>query len=132
MYAKSIARIAVALTATAVLAATALLHAQQITGPDITAGLSNPARWLTYSGDYTGHRHSPLMAITPANAATLRPAWTFQTGVAGHFEATPIVIDGTMYLTGPQNHAWAIDGATGKEIWHYQYQLPEGLKVCCG
>jgi alcohol dehydrogenase (cytochrome c) len=116
----------------ALIAGGGLRAQQQITGDDIMHGMKNPARWLLYSGDYTGQRHSPLIEITPGNVASLRPEWTFQTGVVGKFEATPIVIDGILYATGPLNHAWAIDGATGKQIWHYQRQLPEGLKVCCG
>ncbi len=109
--------------------------AQDITTKDIMDGLANPARWLTYSGDYTGQRHSPLTQITPANAARLAPQWTFQTGITGHkFEATPVVIDGIMYMTGPMNSAWAIDAKTGKQIWRYQRNLPPTtqLKVCCG
>ena len=47
---------------------------------DILAGFSNPERWLTYSGDYSGKRHSPLQQITPENVSGLRPVWTFQTG----------------------------------------------------
>ena len=50
----------------------------------------------------------------------------------GQFEATPVVLNGILYVTGPQNHAWAIDGSTGKQIWQYQRALPAGLKVCCG
>ena len=95
-------------------------HAQGISSKDLLDGFANPARWLTYSGDYSGRRHSPLTQITPANASQLAAQWTFQTGVAGKFEATPIVLDGILYVTGPQNHAWAIDGRTGAQIWHYQ------------
>ena len=58
--------------------------------------------------------------------------WAFQTGVLGKFEATPLVIDGVLYLTGPENAAWAIDARTGRQIWRYQRRLPEGLNVCCG
>ncbi len=103
-----------------------------ITAKDLLDGLSNPTRWLTYSGDYTGQRFSPLTQITPANAGQLAAQWTFQTGVVNKFEATPIVLDGVLYLTGALNHAWAVDARSGKQIWHYQRQLPEGLKVCCG
>jgi alcohol dehydrogenase (cytochrome c) len=109
--------------------------AQQIAGEDLSNGLSNPSRWLTYSGDYSGRRHSPLVEITPANAGQLRPVWTFQTGLAGHkFEATPIVVDGVLYVSGPLNHAWAIDGRTGRQLWRYQRPLPpeEEMRVCCG
>jgi alcohol dehydrogenase (cytochrome c) len=116
------------------LASTAIIPiaAQSITSKDLLDGLANPSRWLTHSGDYFGHRFSPLTQITAANVDQLAAQWTFQTGVVNKFEATPIVIDGTLYVAGALNHAWAIDGRTGKQIWHYQRKLPEGLKVCCG
>jgi alcohol dehydrogenase (cytochrome c) len=100
----------------------------------LLSGLANPGRWLTYSGDYSGQRHSPLSQITPANAGTLTEVWTFRTGVSGKFEATPLVIDGIVYATGPNNTAWALDAATGREIWRYQRTLPPQtqLRVCCG
>jgi len=113
-------------------AVSASINAQEITTKDLLDGLANPARWLTHSGDYTGRRFSPLTQITPANAGQLAPQWTFQTGVVNKFEATPIVVDGVLYVTGALNHAWAIDARTGRQIWHYQRPLPQGLKVCCG
>ncbi len=64
-----------------------------ITYRDILDGLKDPARWLTYSGDYTGQRHSPLTQITPQNVAGLKHQWTFQTGTTTRgrgFEATPL------------------------------------------
>jgi alcohol dehydrogenase (cytochrome c) len=108
------------------------LGAQDISMPDLGAGLANPSRWLTYSGDFTGQRFSPLSEITATNASGLAAQWTFQTNVVNKFEATPIVVDGTLYITGALNHAWAVDGRTGRQIWHYQRTLPSGLKVCCG
>src|SRR5262249_14714022 len=124
-------------TAVAVVAAviSASPAAQDITSKDLLDGLANPSRWLTYSGTYDGQRFSPLTEITPANAGQLSARWTFQTGISGHkFEATPVVVDGTLYVTGPLNHAWAIEGKTGKQLWHYQRSLPaaDQLKVCCG
>ncbi|HEY1911712.1 MAG TPA: PQQ-dependent dehydrogenase, methanol/ethanol family [Vicinamibacterales bacterium] len=116
----------------ATLAAVSTVRAQDISTKDLLDGLANPARWLTHSGDYSGQRFSPLTQITPANVGTLAAQWAFQTNVPLKFEATPIVIDGTLYVTGSLNHAWAIDGKTGRQIWHYQRTLPEGLKVCCG
>ena len=123
-------RIAAAMLTVAGMAAP--LSAQSVTDADLAKGLSDPSRWLIVSGDYTGQRLSPLTQITPANASQLAPLWTFQAGVTGQFEATPVVLDGVLYVTGPQNHAWAIDGKTGKQIWHYQRVMPAGLKVCCG
>ena len=132
----TIPRVVVAVAAAAAASAVVVtLQAQSAgtTTADIQAGFANPAKWLSVHGDYTGQRHSPLTQITPANAAQLTPVWTFQTGgVQGQFEATPIVIDGVLYYTGPQNHAWAVDAKTGKEVWHYQRTLVAGLKVCCG
>jgi alcohol dehydrogenase (cytochrome c) len=114
------------------LAAISTVSAQDITSKELLDGLTNPSRWLTHSGDYAGHRFSPLKEITPANASQLAAQWTFQTGVNNKFEATPIVIDGMLYITGALNHAWAIDSRTGRQLWHYQRALPQTLKVCCG
>jgi len=99
----------------------------------IDAGAVDPAQWLTYSGDYSGRRHSSLTQITPSNVAQLTAAWTFETGVAGKWEASPLVIGGVIYATGPNNTAWAIDPKTGQQIWRYQRELTLGdLSVCCG
>src|SRR5215216_1870134 len=68
-----------------------------ITSQDLLDGFKNPSRWLMYSGDYTGRRHSPLTQITPANVGRLAAQWTFQTEnmVTGRgFEGTPLMIDG--------------------------------------
>src|SRR5687767_6094737 len=119
-------------TFSAVVVASVALGAQIISNNDLLDGLANPARWLTYSGDYSGRHHSPLTEITPANASRLTPQWTMQTGVLGKFEATPLVIDGNLYISGYDNHVWALDGRTGKQLWHYQRRLPEGIDACCG
>jgi glucose dehydrogenase len=60
-----------------------------------------PGSWLTYSGDYFGHRHSALDQITAANVAALRPAWVYQVAGQGQMETSAIVADGVMYVTGP-------------------------------
>src|SRR3954468_3522368 len=104
------------------------LAAQDISGKDLLAGLSDPTRWLSVYGDYTGQHFSPLSEITPANAAQLAPRWTFQTNVIGNLEASPIVLGGVLYITGPLNNTWAIDAATGKALWSCRYTLPQGLK----
>ena len=124
-------------TATAALmlatCAAAYAHAQQIGTSDLLRGLAAPARWLTYSGDYTSKRHSPLTQVTPDNVGRLTQLWTFETGLgfgrSAKFEATPIAVDGTLYVTGLFNHAWAIDGRTGSVIWHYERKLPPTLSV---
>ena len=116
---------------------TAGIAAQQpsaaITWADLQSGLKDPTRWLTYSGDNTGQRHSPLTQITPANVHQLQPQWTFQTDTLGRFQTTSLLVDNVLYVTGPQNVAWAIDAKTGRQIWRYKRELPAtGLTACCG
>jgi alcohol dehydrogenase (cytochrome c) len=103
-----------------------------ITSQDLADGLKDSSRWLTYSGNYSGQRHSPLTQITPENVDRLAAQWTFQTGTLGSFQTTPIVVDGVLYVTGFNNNAWAIDARTGRQIWRYRRELPENLKLCCG
>jgi alcohol dehydrogenase (cytochrome c) len=101
-----------------------------VTAADLAKGLEHPSRWLTYSGDYTGRRHSPLKQITPGNASRLAAQWTFQAEgmVTGRgFEASPLMMDGILYITGNNNMAWAIDARTGRQIWRYRRPLPAGL-----
>ena len=101
-----------------------------VTYEDILNGLSEPSKWLTYSGDYTGQRHSPLTMITPGNVQDLVPIWTFQTGTMTRgrgFETTPLVLDGVLYVTGSNNFAWALDARTGRPFWQYRRNLPDDL-----
>jgi alcohol dehydrogenase (cytochrome c) len=123
-------------TLLAVFAASVTLAAQgaapQVTSQDLLDGLKDPGKWLTYGGDYNGTRHSPLTQLTPENVGQLAAQWTFQTGTLGSFQTTPLVIDGIIYATGYQNHAWAIDARTGRPIWRYRRNLPDDLHNCCG
>ena len=98
-----------------------------VTAADIAAGLADPTRWLTFSGDYSGARHSPLKQITPRNVASAQgPQWTFQSGTYARgrgFETTPLALDGVLYVTGPNGYAWAIDARTGRPFWEYRRTL---------
>jgi alcohol dehydrogenase (cytochrome c) len=107
--------------------------AQSVSAEQLNAALgANPEAWLHYSGDYSGQRHSSLTQITPANVPQLAVQWAFQTATLGRFETTPLLIDGVLYVTGPNNTAWAIDARTGRQIWRYIRDLPEGIDLCCG
>jgi alcohol dehydrogenase (cytochrome c) len=101
-----------------------------VTSQDLLDGFKNPARWLTFSGDYSGRRHSPLKQITPENVRRLAPLWTFQAEgmvINRGYETTPLVLDGVMYITGNNNYAWAVDMRSGRQIWRYRRVLPPGL-----
>ena len=99
---------------------------------DILAGLQDGTKWLTYGGNYFGHRHSPLTQITPENVSQLKSEWTFQTRNTGNFQSTPLVIDGVLYVTGWGGTAWAIDARSGRQIWQYRRNLPDDIRACCG
>jgi alcohol dehydrogenase (cytochrome c) len=106
-----------------------------VSNQDVIDGLKDPTRWLTFGGNYSNHRFSPLTHITPRNVDGLRPQWLFQTEVPAPgrgFETTPLVVDGVMYVTGNQNTAWALDARTGRRIWSYRRKLPDLMRVCCG
>ncbi len=103
---------------------------KEVTSKDLLDGLKNPERWLTYSGDYTSRRYSPLKQITPGNVEKLVAKWTFTADgmPAGRgFTASPLVVDGVIYMTGNRNMAWAIDARTGRQLWAYKRELPTGL-----
>jgi alcohol dehydrogenase (cytochrome c) len=74
--------------------------------------------WLTYHGDYSGKRHSTLTQITPANVHQMTLAWAFQTGGTQQIKATPILANGVIYVTTPDN-VWAVDARTGRQLWRY-------------
>jgi alcohol dehydrogenase (cytochrome c) len=74
--------------------------------------------WPSYHGDYSGRRHSSLTEITPQNVKDLTLLWAFQTDQSATIKATPILVDGILYFTVPDN-IWAIDARSGHQIWRY-------------
>ncbi|GAB3695737.1 PQQ-dependent dehydrogenase, methanol/ethanol family [Saccharopolyspora tripterygii] len=96
--------------------------------------------WLTYYGAYDGQRHSLLDEINTENVKSIGPTWIFQAGTAGMiagastyaFEATPIVVDGVMYVSGWDGWVWALDAKTGAQLWRYKHAVPYDVSLCCG
>lgn len=88
-----------------------------------------PGQWLTYSRTYSGTRYSPLKQIHSGNVAQLRPAWIYQLRNAGVFEATPIVVDGVMYIVEPPSNVTALDVGTGRRLWSWTARLPRDVKA---
>src|SRR6185437_3482665 len=76
--------------------------------------------WPQYHGDYSGRRHSSLKQITPQNVEELGLAWEFQTGQRGVLKCSPLLVNGVLYFTVP-NNVWAVDARSGHQIWHYTY-----------
>ena len=117
--------------ATLVLALASMMAAQ-VPYEQILKADSAPGSWLTYSGDYAGHRYCGLAAIHRDNVARLRPAWIYQTNDLNSFEASPIVAGGILYLSEPPSHAAALDLRTGRPIWQFRRAVPSDVGVCCG
>jgi alcohol dehydrogenase (cytochrome c) len=104
----------------------------QVTSDRLINSARDPQQWLTYSGSYDGSRYTPLDQVNRANVQRLSLQWVFQTGVRGTHETTPLVVDGVMYFTAPNNHAYAVDVRTGRPLWHYERTLPKEMSLCCG
>ena len=98
-----------------------------------TIAVSKPdGDWPAYGRDGGGTRYSPLAQINRGNVKNLKIAWQYQTGAASEkgetarksaFEATPILVDGTLYLSTPFNRVIALDPETGKEKWTYDPKI---------
>jgi alcohol dehydrogenase (cytochrome c) len=117
--------------------AATLAQAQSDSGPltfdRIVNASKEPQNWLTYWGDYSAVRHRDIRQINTQNVKDLRVEWIFQTGLrGGSFETVPLVLDGTMYFSGGEGSAYAIDGKTGRQLWEYHYQMGKDVKTCCG
>ncbi|PYX29012.1 MAG: acido-empty-quinoprotein group A [Acidobacteria bacterium] len=95
-------------------------------GVDAQMLLHPPAdSWPGYHGDYSGRRHSALTQITPQNVKNLTLAWAFQTDQRAEIKSSPLLVDGILYFTVPDN-IWAVDARSGHQIWHYTNPKDKG------
>ncbi|MDA2924576.1 PQQ-dependent dehydrogenase, methanol/ethanol family [Acidobacteria bacterium AH-259-L09] len=111
--------------------ATGSAHAQ-VTFERLLAADREPRNWLTYSGTYSSTRHSLLDQIDRGNVADLELKWVFQAQSLQSFEATPLVVDGIMYLTEAPNTVVALDAKLGRVFWTYPYRPSAKARPCCG
>ena len=93
---------------------------------------NEPQNWLTYSGNYSSQRYSPLAQVDSANVKNLELKWVFQAQSLQKFESTPLVVDGIMYLTQSPNDIVALDAKTGRVFWVYHYVTSPASRPCCG
>ena len=94
-----------------------------------------PENWLTYGRSYDSQRHSPLDQITKENVRQLAPAWIFPMPGSRQLESVPIVVDGVMYVSQP-NEVYALDARAGRQIWSWRREAARqrgGASVihCC-
>jgi len=93
----------------------------------------NPGNWLSYGRNYSEDRYSTLDQVNKETVKRLGLAWSLDLGFKRGFEATPVVVDGIMYVSGTWGKVFAIDARTGKLIWTYDPKVPGrvGVKACC-
>ena len=82
--------------------------------------------WPTYNGETGGNRYTTLTQIDKTNVSKLAPRWMFTVPDAGALQVTPVVVDGIMYVTAP-NQCFALDAGSGRRIWHYKRPRTKGV-----
>jgi PQQ-dependent dehydrogenase (methanol/ethanol family) len=110
-----------------------LAKAADVDGAAIANADQRPGDWLSYGRGYHEQRFSPLDKINKTNIGKLGTAWEYRTYTVRGLEATPIVSDGVMFVTGSWSKVWALDAKTGKELWAYDPKVPGqwGRYACC-
>ena len=88
--------------------------------------------FLHTNGNYAQTRYYPASQINKDNVRKLRPAWIFQTEVVESMETSPLIVNGVMYATTSFNHVYALNAATGEQIWHYKHKMGPITTYCCG
>ncbi|WP_373080804.1 PQQ-dependent dehydrogenase, methanol/ethanol family [Zhongshania sp.] len=94
---------------------------------------TEPGNWLLHGRDYAEQRHSPLSRINQQTIGELGLAWSFDDHTNRALEATPIVVDGVMYVSGTWSVVYALDAKSGKKLWEYDPKVPREMarKACC-
>jgi PQQ-dependent dehydrogenase (methanol/ethanol family) len=109
-------------------AVVAAIDAQRLVNAD-----AEPGNWMSHGRTYSEQRFSPLKSINAENVGSLGLAWSFDLDTRRGQEATPLVIDGVMYVSTAWSKVKALDAATGELIWAYDPEVPGGRAVytCC-
>ncbi|MEM8499579.1 MAG: PQQ-dependent dehydrogenase, methanol/ethanol family [Pseudomonadota bacterium] len=104
-----------------------------VTAERIIEADDEPHNWLATGRDYLEQRYSPLSQISSTTIGKLGLAWFTETGSERGLEATPLVVDGVMYLTLSWSVLLALDAKTGTELWRYDPHVnrAHGYYACC-
>src|SRR5579871_5743777 len=111
----------------------AKLTAATVDGAMINAADQHPDVWLSHGRTYSEQRYSPLKDITTSNVGQLGLAWFADLDVNRGMEASPLVVDGVMYVTSAWSIVYALDAKTGARKWTFDPQVDKerGQKACC-
>lgn len=108
--------------------------AVNVTNAALDKAEQHPNDWLTYAGNYAGHRHSALAQVNRDNVRDIRVSWVAQLMPSKKpLAATPIVAGGMMFVSEAPDGVVAMDAKTGKVLWRYRRPLnADKLALCCG
>jgi PQQ-dependent dehydrogenase (methanol/ethanol family) len=120
-------------TAAAAAAGLAPATARPLTEQRLVAADQDRANWLLHGRDAAEQRYSPLDQVNTHTVSQLGLAWSYTMKVPRGVEATPLVVDGVMYVTSAWSIVYALDARTGKELWVYDPEVPHSTvtKACC-
>ncbi|WP_409035089.1 PQQ-dependent dehydrogenase, methanol/ethanol family [Pseudomonas sp. BIGb0278] len=115
------------------LACLAPAFAAEVDGKRIIDADKEPGNWMSHGRTYDEQRYSPLNTINDRNVNQLGLAWSYKLDLDRGVEATPIVVDGVMYTTGPFSVVYALDARNGKLLWKYDPQSDRHRagEACC-
>jgi len=120
----------IAFTVVAVVMATAT--SAEVSFDRLLSAAEEPENWLNYSSTYDNQRYSRLDQITGNNVDELELKWIWQARSLEKFEATPLVVDGILYTVQAPNDIVALDAATGRVFWTFNYENLPTARACCG
>ena len=120
-------------TAVAALTMGGAIASTPVDAKRILSADKNNAEWLSYGRTYDEQRFSPLTKINKDNIDQLGLAWYFDLDTSRGQEATPVVVDGTMYVTSAWSKVFALDARSGKEKWRFDPQVAgaKAVDACC-
>src|SRR5262245_42973386 len=92
-----------------------------------------PGSWMSHGRTYSEQRFSPLDQIHRGNVRELGLAWSFDLGSTRGVEATPIAVDGMLFVTASWSRLFALDAGSGELVWAYDPKVPgdSGRNACC-
>ena len=116
-----------------VIGASTVIAADQVNQSYIIENAKTGKDWPTHGFDYAETRFSPLAQISADNVENLGLAWSYNLESTRGVEATPLVVDGVMYVTASWSIVHALDAKTGKKLWTYDPEVPgeAGSRGCC-
>jgi alcohol dehydrogenase (cytochrome c)/quinohemoprotein ethanol dehydrogenase len=105
----------------------------QVDAARLNSADNEPGNWMSYSRTYSEQRFSPLDRINASNAGNLRLAWYYDLETSRGQEATPLVVDGVMYVSTAWSMVKALDAKTGRLLWSFDPKVPREIliKICC-